>query len=332
MKRRTNAAAIHFRAAVGATVIASSLGLATLAGCARSEGSYTGYVEADYVYVSAPITGVVQSLSVARGARVAAGAELFRLDTDVESLARLEAAAREAQARAQATDLRKGRRPAEIAAIEQQLAQARANLAASRAQLLRVRDLVRQGFESPSRLDDLQAAEARDDARVKELDAQLTVARTAARPDEIAAADAQTRAADAARAQQAWREGQKRQLAPVAGQVFDVMYRVGERVPANAPVVALLPDSALKVRFYVPQDALARVQVGTSVQVSCDGCAAGLAAQVSFVSPQAEYTPPVIYSNESRHKLVFLVEARPDAATMAQLKPGQPLDVRLART
>src|SRR5258706_8917204 len=285
-----------------------------------------------YVYVSAPITGVVQSLAVTRGARVTAGAELFRLDTDVEALARAEAAAREAQARGQATDLRKGRRPGEIAAIEQQLAQARANLAGSGAQLARGRDLVRQGFESPSRLDDLQAAEERDSARVKELDAQLVVARTAARPDEIAAADAQTRAADAAKAQQAWREDQKRQLSPVTGQVFDVTYRVGERVPANAPVIALLPDNALRVRFFVPQDALASVQVGANVTVSCDGCAAGLAAKVAFVSPQAEYTPPVIYSNESRHKLAFLVEARPDPATMVQLKPGQPLDVRLSRT
>src|SRR5258706_13750739 len=90
-----------------------------------------------YVYVSAPITGVVQSLAVARGTRVTAGAELFRLHADVEVLARAEAAAREAQARAQATDLRKGRRPAEIAAIEQQLAAARADQAGSRAQLVR---------------------------------------------------------------------------------------------------------------------------------------------------------------------------------------------------
>jgi len=316
MKKYKNPIAKCFPAAAGAAVLAAALGLVALAGCARNDAPYTGYVEADYVYVSAPITGVVQSLAVARGTRVTAGAELFRLDADVEVLARAEAAAREAQARAQATDLRKGRRPAEIAAIGQQLAQARANLAGSRAQLVRGRDLVRQGFESPSRLDDLEAAEARDEARVKELDAQLTVAHTASRPDEIAAADAQTRAADAARAQQAWREDQKRQLAPATGQVFDVMYRVGERVPANVPVIALLPDNALKVRFYVPQD----------------GCAAGLAAKVAFVSPQAEYTPPVIYSNESRHKLVFLVEARPDAAALAQLKPGQPIDVRLART
>ena len=53
---------------------------------------------------------------------------------------------------------------------------------------------------------------------------------------------------------------------------------------------------------------------------------APLAAQVTFISPQAEYTPPVIYSRENRSKLVFLVEARPDEPNPA-LHPGLPVEV-----
>jgi HlyD family secretion protein len=79
----------------------------------------------------------------------------------------------------------------------------------------------------------------------------------------------------------------------------------------------------------VPQNRLAQLAPGTRVNVSCDGCPADLTATVSFVAPQAEFTPPVIYSNESRDKLVFLVEALPDDATRQVLKAGQPLDVRL---
>jgi HlyD family secretion protein len=112
--------------------------------------------------------------------------------------------------------------------------------------------------------------------------------------------------------------------------VQDVMYRPGEWVAQGSPVVALLPDGAIKVRFFVPQAALARIRVGDSVAVSCDGCSPGMAAHVAFVSDQAEYTPPVIYSNESRAKLVFMVEAKPDEKTAPQLKPGQPVDVRLS--
>jgi HlyD family secretion protein len=126
-----------------------------------------------------------------------------------------------------------------------------------------------------------------------------------------------------------WRQAQTHQHAPVSGTVFDLLYRPGERVPANAPVVALLPDNGLKLRFYVPQAALPQLQLGQTVTVHCDGCPAGLQAQVAFISPQAEYTPPVIYSNENRQKLVFLVEAKPIRNTAQQLKPGQPIDIHL---
>jgi HlyD family secretion protein len=311
-------------------LLAAVLLAPALAACNRTpDDLFTGYAEAELVYVSAPAAGVLQSLGTERGARVAAGAELFRLDADVESMSRAEAAAQLAQAQAQAANLRKGKRPAEIAAIEQQLAQARANLDASRTTLARNVELVGRGFVSENRLDELRSAEERDRARVRELEAQLAVARSPARTDEIAAAEAQAQAARASLEQGTWRESQKRQAAPIGGLVYDVMYRVGERVPANAPVVALLPDGGLKLRFYVPQAKLPALRVGGSIGVGCDGCPAGMTARVTFVSPQAEYTPPVIYSNENRSKLVFLVEARPEGDARSVLKPGQPIDVRL---
>lgn len=290
-----------------------------LAGCGRDgDGAFTGYVEADLVYVSAPVSGQLESLAAARGARVAAGAPLFRLDTDLQALARAEAAARATQAAAQAANLRSGRRPPEIRVIEDQLAQAQAAAQASSARLKRYEDLARGEFVSASFLDTLRAQRDADAARVAELQSQLAVARIAARPQEIAAADAAAQAAQAA------------QSAPVAGLVYDTTFRVGERVPANAPVVVLLPEGAVKVRFFVPEPALGAVAVGQTVTVACDGCPPGLTARIEFISPQAEFTPPVIYSNESRAKLVFLVEARPTADAAHRLKPGQPVQVRLA--
>jgi HlyD family secretion protein len=206
--------------------------------------------------------------------------------------------------------------------------QAQAALAASTSALERQTGLVQQGFQSPARLDELRAARDRDAARVRELQAQLANARLAARRDEIAAADAEARAAAADAQLAGWRQGQATRTAPRAGQVFDVLHRPGEVVAAGAPVVALLPDGALKLRFFVPQPELARAVVGGTVQVGCDGCAPGLTARIRWVSPQAEYTPPVLYGNEARAKLVFRVEAEP--APGAKLQPGQPVDVRWA--
>jgi HlyD family secretion protein len=312
------------------THVSCLLAALALAGCDRpDEAAMTGWVEADLVYVSAPAAGTLEQIEVARGARVDALAPLFYLDADAETLARLQSEAQAAQAQAQALNLKSGRRAPELAAVAQQLAQAQAAQAASAATLARNEQLVTQGFISAGVLDDLRAAAARDAARVSELQAQLKVAQLAARPQEIAAADAALRAAQAQMALATWREEQRSQSAPVAALVYDVLYRRGERVPANAPVVVLLPDGALKLRLFAPEPLLARLAIGARVAVSCDGCPPGLAARVTYVSPQAEFTPPVIYSNDSRSKLVFLVEARLEGDAAQQLKPGQPVDVRL---
>jgi HlyD family secretion protein len=308
------------------------LSAALLTACSRgNDGALTGYAEADLVYVAPAVAGRIEKLSVQRGARVVPGAPLFALEADSVQIDIAGAKAREQRAASQAEDLRKGKRENELRAIEQQLAQARASLVASTSQLERNRKLVQQGFTSEATLVDLTAARDRDSAHVAELQAQLAAARDAARPDAIAAAEADRRAAGADLAQSRWREEQTQRSAPVASTVYDVMYRVGEWVQAGAPVVALLPDGAVKIRFFVPEPLLARLEIGQTVKVGCDGCAPDMTATVSFVSPQAEFTPPVIFSNESRGKLVFMVEARPAGDAARRLKPGQPVEVRLAQ-
>ena len=310
-------------------LLIASATLLSACGVARDEASMSGYAEADLVYVAPTGAGTLLTLSVQRGDSVKRGQLLFTLDTDAEAFGRQAAQARSEEAQAQADNLRKGRRPAEIAAIDQQLVQARAAFAASNSTLQRNQKLVDEGFQSALRLEELVAARDRDAARVRELQAARGLATQAARSDEIAAAAAEARGAQAEVALSAWRESQRRRDAPADALVFDVMYRPGEWVGAGAPVVALLPPAALKVRFFVPEPALARAAIGSEVQLACDGCAPNLRARVRWVSPQAEYTPPLIYSNASRSKLVFAVEATPlDGATA--LKPGQPVDVRFA--
>jgi HlyD family secretion protein len=109
-----------------------------------------------------------------------------------------------------------------------------------------------------------------------------------------------------------------------------VFYQPGEWVGAGQPVVSLLPPGNVKARFFVPESDLARVQLGSNVMLACDGCGSAIAAKVTRVATQPEYTPPVIYSNAQRSKLVFMVEAKPTPGEATRLKPGQPLDVRLA--
>jgi HlyD family secretion protein len=300
-----------------------------LASCQRApERLWSGYVEGDYVYVASPIGGALTTLVVKRGDSVARGAALFALDSASERAAREEAQARAQSAQAQADNTDKGRRAEEVAVTQAQLVQARAQAALAASELKRSEQLVTQGFLSPSKLDDARTAASQSQAHVSELEAALRVARLPARADERAAADALSDAARSALAQSQWREQQKQQRAPDDALVADTLFRVGEWVNAGQAVVALLPPGAVKARFFVPETELGGLKIGQNVELRCDGCSAPIAARIDFIATRAEYTPPVIYSNSQRARLVFMVEARPDAKDGARLKPGQPVDVK----
>jgi HlyD family secretion protein len=289
---------------------------------------FQGYAEGEQVRVAAPFAGTLQALSVRRGAQVKAGDALFALEQENEAAARREAAERLKNAEAQLANLQKGRRPPELEAIRAQLAQADAGLKLSAVQLKRREQLVAQNFVSRESLDEVRSAYERDREHVTELKAQLETAKLAARPDEIEAAQYNVEAAKAALAQADWKLDQKSVKSPVTGLVQDTYYVTGEWVNANQPVVSLLPPQNIKVRFFVDEHRLGAVNTGQKVSVTCDGCAAPIAAQVTFISPQAEFTPPVIYSRQERAKLVFLFEARPAPEEAVKLHPGQPVEVR----
>ena len=296
----------------------------------QNSPAYQGYAEREYVKVAAPFASSLTMLNVKRGDQVTIGAPLFSLEQENEAAEHRQAVEQVRRAEAQLEDLKKGRRPSEIDAINAQLVQARANLKLSTSQLKRQEQLVAQNFVSADKLDEARYAYERDKGRVAELEAQLTTARLAARADEISAAEAEAAAVRATLAQAEWKLAQKSVKAPVTGLVADTLYVQGEWVPAGSPVVSLLPPQNIKARFFVPEPELAQIHIGDTVQMSCDGCKP-LAAQVSYISPQAEYTPPVIYSKDSRAKLMFLVEARPRAEDAMLLHPGQPLDVKPGR-
>ncbi len=310
-----------------ATALVAALALGA---CSKpAESVYQGYVEGEYARVATSFPGTLEQLDVQRGARVGQGDPLFALENENETAARSEAQQRLRNAEAQLANLRKARRPSEIEAVRAQLAQAQAAAALSQAQLKRTEELVARQFVSKAQLDEARSARDRDRARVEQLQAELKTAHLAARVDEIRAAEAAVAAARATLEQADWRLKQKSVASPVAGLVADTLYVRGEWVPAGAPVVSLLPPANIKVRFFVPETVLGSLAVGQSVRITCDACGAPVAAPITYIALQAEYTPPVIYSRESRSKLVYMLEARPAPEVAARLHPGQPVDVRL---
>jgi HlyD family secretion protein len=251
-----------------------------------------GYVEGEFVYVASPLAGALETLKVKRGSQVKPGDLLFALDSASEKDARDEAEGQLRQAEANWQDAQQGKRPTEIESLEAQLQQARATLALSEKELARQEEM----------------------ARVRGATAQQDVDRARSMQARLAKAE--------------WDLSQKHQSAAQAGLVFDTLYREGEWVAAGRPVVALLPPQHVKVRVFVPQTILGALHPGDTARVTVDGAASPYTGKVSFISPQAEYTPPVLYSQENRDKLVFLVELVFEPETAANLHPGQPVDVQ----
>jgi HlyD family secretion protein len=300
-----------------------------LAGCGRPESNQIqGYVEGEYVYVASPLSGALETLYVKRGAQIKAGDPLFALESVSEKAARDEAERRLVQARANLDDVKKGKRPSEIESMEAQLMQTRSALVLTEKELARYEKLFPTKAASEQDLDRARSNRDQDRHRIAQLEADLKTAKLGSRVDQILAAEASMRAQEAALARAEWDLSQKRQVAVQGGQVFDTLYREGEWVAAGRPIVVLLPPRNIKVRAFVPETQVGTIHPGDRVHVTVDGVASPFIGKVSFISPQAEYTPPVIYSRESRSKLVFMIEAVFDNQTAANLHPGQPVDVR----
>jgi HlyD family secretion protein len=250
-----------------------------------------GYGEADYIYLSSQDAGIVGELFVREGDTVEAGARVFRLDPE-----RLSYGAQSAEAQ----------RAAAAAAVT--TAQAEATLA--QRNYARGAQLAERGFYPRAQLDADRAARDAANARLAQMRRQA------------AAAGAETGLAEE-------RLNDLAGQAPAAGTIEQVFHRQGEVVSAGQPIVALLPPQNMKVRFFAPEELLSQLRAGGRVSVSCDGCDEPVAATISFIAREPQFTPPVIYSLDQREKLVYLVEARLDAP--GPIRPGMPVDVQLAR-
>jgi HlyD family secretion protein len=263
--------------------------LLLLSACGQDENHpWLGYAEGDTAYVSAPAAGWVSRVTVNRGDWVAKGELLFTLDDTHQAAAR-------DQARAA------------IALADEQIGEAEANLEFTRSEYQRQSGLMSARAGTKQAYDLAKSNYDQAAHHVSEIHAQK--------------AQAQATLDDAA-----YQLSQRDIVSLTTGRVQDVMFRQGEYAPAMTPVISILPPQNVYVRFFVPESEFARVKLGQRVAISCDSCAPNITATITFIAAQEEYTPPVIFSQENRDKLVFKVEARTPGGL--KLNPGQPVDVR----
>lgn len=272
-------------------LILSILSILSLSACSpHDENHAQGYIEGRYTYIASGVSGNLEKLNVVRGQTVQKGDLLLTLEHQPES-----------DAYQNALENYKENTAARDAI--------KANLEFAKLTYDRYKALVPKQAIQQSQLDDAKA------------NYQATLA-------QLAQAQANIAASQATLAQAKWTLDQKELHAPVSGLVFDTYYREGERTLASEPILALLAPQDIKAIFYVPEKKLSQLKLGQTITVLCDGCPR-FNARISFISPIAEYTPPMIYSTETNYKFIFRLEAQFDTKTAKKLHPGQPVTVVL---
>ena len=269
---------------------------------------WQGYADADFVKVAPTQQGKLTEVRVARGDRVLCGDPLFDQDEISDRAALDQAEEQLGQSARQLANLQASSRTTEIQQAQANLADVQATRERLQTDLRRMETLLTSGAVAVQARDQTRADFLSSAAKERGLEAALAQMRAPiGRSDEIRVQAAAVEAARAAVAMAEWRLTQRHAASPAAGVVADVLARPGETVAAGSPVVSLLPEGNIFVRFFVPEEMLARIHRGDRVALACDNCPAGVDGTVDFIAPQAEYTPPLIYSDTSRAKLVFMI-------------------------
>jgi HlyD family secretion protein len=287
---------------------------------------YLGYVEAETTLIASPIAGRLVARPVQRGDQVTRGTPLLQLDPVAADAEVERTSATVAEAKAQLENLRTGKRDIEQEIVRAQRREAEAALRLAELDLARTSQLVTNGTVSRVRFDQATSQVEQLRAKVEQMRALEASGDLGGRSREIEAGEAKVKEATASLAQAASRRADLAPISPVDALVENTFFDVGEWVTAGQPVVSLLAPDKLKLRFFVPEDQVALARPGATVTFNCDGCGGRQKATITYVSPRAEFTPPVIYSENARRKLVFMVEAKL-AEPNARLRTGLPVEV-----
>lgn len=298
-----------------------------LASCGDNSTDLHGYAEGRFVMLAPDVAGRITRIAAQEGAHAEAGAVIFQIEDATERSA-FEAARSSAQAAAaRYDDAAAGGREPEVAAARELLKQARAAQIRAQAERERAENLLRTGYASRARVDEAVAAAESADARVAEMRERLTLSALPAREDQLRAlaADAKQAEAQALVAGEVFRR--RYVTAPAPGRIERIIRFAGDVAAPDRPAVRFLPDGQVRAILFVPEPLLAQTPVGTGLEIFCDGCPANAKARVVRLSEEAEFTPPVIYSDAERARLVFRAEAQFEGFTPP---PGTPLRARIA--
>lgn len=295
----------------------------------KPDNMLSGYSHGEFVYLSYSSTAKIEQLFIKKGDNVTPGQELVKIESfDAQNIF-LRAEEKLSAESALLRNLESGERPEELDIIRAQIKKARSAESQVKRQLERYRNLYASRAISLAEWEDIRDELTQKGAQVEELINQLKARQLPARQDEISKQLSMVAAAKLERDKALWDVQQTTIVSPVNAKVFDIIYRTGERPTAGRPIISLLPPENIKVRFFIPEALLGKFKIGSKVKLICDGCAEPIPGVINYINPEAEFTPPVIYSTNRREKLIFMAEAIPALKQAGLMKIGQPFDVEI---
>lgn len=295
----------------------------------KPDNILSGYSHGEFVYLSYSGNAKIERLLINKGDHVTTGQELVKIESFYAQNIFLRAEAKHSAESALLRNLESGERPEELDIIRAQIKKARSAESRVKRQFERYRNLYARHAISLAEWEDIKDELTQKGAQVEELINQLKARQLPARQDEISKQLSIVAAAKLERDKALWDVQQTTLVSPVNAKVFDIIYRAGERPSAGRAILSLLPPENIKVRFFIPEAMLGKFKIGAKVRLLCDGCVEPIPGMVNYISPEAEFTPPVIYSTSRREKLIFMAEAAPDPKQAECMKIGQLFDVEI---
>ncbi|KTD79391.1 HlyD family secretion protein [Legionella waltersii] len=288
---------------------------------------FTGYVEGENIYLASPFYGTLEQLAVMRGQLVKRGQLLFSLDKNPQQITIASIEAELQQAKNTLDDIKKPRREPEISAIKAQIEQTEALIKLAQIRVNRFQQLYTKQASDKDSLDAAIATLQQQQELKSQYESNLALAQMGNRDDQIKAQENQVKALSEKLKEAQWELSQKTVYAPADGQIFDTYYEPGELVAPQQAVLSLLTPETIRIEFFVPVDYIDNLKLGQKIRFDCIGGKSGNEAVISYISPEVEYLPPVVFSRENSEKLVFRVKAQINDAFL--FKPGQPVVVNV---
>lgn len=303
-------------------IIVATLFLIT--GCSDST-SYQGYADAENIYLASAYSGVLKTLYVSRGESIKKGQLLFKLDEYPQQFMIEQTQAVVQQQKHLLEDARQPKRPQEIEALEWGIKQVDAQISLAQLRVKRNEVLYKKHVVDKDSLDASNERYEELLAIKNQQEKNLELAKLGARSQNILAIQQGVRSAALKVKEIKWQLQQKTIYAPADGVVFDTYYKVGELVSAERPVLSLISPQNIYIQFFVPSRQLPKIKLGQTIRYTLEDMPSYHLAVISYISPEAEYIPPLVYSRDNSDKLVFRIKAKPKNPML--LKPGQPLIV-----